>query len=438
MAGILGACVSLAVFLSLWLQDWLLVLPIVLVVTLLAVAMAAHAFFTPFKETLQALSSGVASFKDHDYSVSIAPGRSDELGQLVAAYNDLAKSVREERFGLFQRELLLDTVIQSSAVAVLIAGPHGAIVYHNREAQELLGRAGSSDGAAHVVGGESGMLGKDLIAMAAGRAPDLAEALANGKDGLLSLEVGAEPEIYHLTSRQFALNARIHHLYLIKKMTREIARAEVETWKKVIRVMTHEMNNSLAPIRSLMASAQTITARGTGTEKLLDIYASIGNRASHLQSFIEEYARFARLPKPRPQPVVWEVFVAQIRRLVEFRLVGDLPLEPAAFDPVQMEQVLINLIKNAAESGSPPEEICLRVLQNAREVLIAVEDRGVGMAAEQLQLALLPFYSTKRSGTGLGLPLCREIIEAHGGSFKLFNREGGGMAATCKLPVGKA
>ena len=113
----------------------------------------------------------------------------------------------------------------------------------------------------------------------------------------------------------------------------------------------------------------------------------------------------------------------------------DVPQGAADFDPVQMEQVLINLLKNAAESGSPAGEIRLRVLQNNKEILIAVEDRGSGMNAEQMQLALLPFYSTKRSGTGLGLPLCREIIEAHGGSFNLFNRQGGGLAVTCKLPV---
>ena len=409
--------------------------PLVIAVTLLAVIAAVKMFFAPLNETLQALRSGVASFKDHDYSVSIATRRDDELGQLVAVYNDLARVLREERFGLFQRELLLDTVIQSSAVAVIISADAGAIVYHNREAQELLGRNSSTAGEGTPAGGQKGMLGENLIAVAGLRSRDLAEALEAGKDGLLSLNVDPEPEIYHLTLRHFTLNAHLHHLYLIKKMTREIARAEVDTWKKVIRVMTHEMNNSLAPIRSLMVSAQTITARGIGTEKLQEIYASIGNRASHLQSFIEEYARFARLPKPRPQRVTWVDFVAQIRRLVDFQLVEVLPLEPAIFDPVQMEQVLINLIKNAAESGSPAEEIKLRVLQNSREVLIAVEDRGTGMAPEQLQLALLPFYSTKRTGTGLGLPLCREIIEAHGGTFKLFNREGGGMAATCKLPV---
>lgn len=425
IASILVVCVASSVFLTLYWQSWQLVLPVVVLLCLLAVIAAVKAFFAPIDQILQALRSGVASFKDHDYSVTIASRRDDELGKLVGVYNDLAKALREERFGIFQRELLLDTVIQSSAVAVLIVSQRGAIVYSNREAVELF-RNGAE--------GSLALEGEDLLQVSSRRSATLTEALKQGKDGLFSLPEQDEPEVFHLTCRQFMLNASTHQLFLLKKMTREIARKEVETWKKVIRVITHEMNNSLAPITSLMGSAQKITATGSGTEKLQEIYASIGNRANHLQSFIEEYARFARLPKPRVQPVVWKEFIAQIHRLVDFQLADSLPDDPAEFDPVQMEQVLINLLKNAAESGSPPEAVQLRVLQNSREVLIAVEDRGSGMAAEQMQLALLPFYSTKRSGTGLGLPLCREIIEAHGGTFNLFNREGGGMAATCKLP----
>ena len=162
----------------------------------------------------------------------------------------------------------------------------------------------------------------------------------------------------------------------------------MDTWKKLIRVLTHEMNNSLAPISSLTASAQKITASGNGTEKLDEIYQSIGNRASHLQSFIEQYARFARLPMPRIQSNDWKSFVDTLHRLVDFQLAEDLPEKAADFDPVQMEQVLINLLKNSAESGSSAGETRLRVLQNSKEVLIAVEDRGSGMDVEQMQLAV--------------------------------------------------
>ncbi len=426
LATIFVACMAASVVVTLYVPFWQLLVPAVSLLGLLAVITTVKAFFSPLANILQALCGGVTRFKDHDYSVTIVNTRDDELGLLVRAYNDLAKTLRAERFAIFQRELLLDTVIQSSAVAVLIVNQAGAIVYSNREAADLF--RGPAEG-------KSSLEGADLLQTSSRRSAALSEALRKGEDGLFSMQEQDEAEVFHLTCRQFVLNASSHRLFLLKKLTREIARKEVETWKKVIRVITHELNNSLAPISSLIGSAQKIAATGSGTEMLPEIYASIGNRASHLQTFIEEYARFARLPKPRPQRVAWRPFINQIHRLVEFQLAGDLPADDAEFDPVQLEQVLINLLKNAAESGSPPGEIRLRVLQNTREVLIAVEDRGSGMAQEQMKLALLPFYSTKRGGTGLGLPLCREMIEAHGGTFNLFNREGGGMAATCKLPL---
>ena len=135
------------------------------------------------------------------------------------------------------------------------------------------------------------------------------------------------------------------------------------------------------------------------------------------------------------RPVNWALFIANLKKISDFRLLGEVPDTTINFDPVQMEQVLINLLKNAAESGSPSEEICLRILLSQDTVLIAVEDAGPGLEESEMARVLLPFYSTKRKGSGLGLPLCREIIEAHGGSFRLSNRPQGGLAAICQLPL---
>jgi nitrogen fixation/metabolism regulation signal transduction histidine kinase len=422
LAAIMIATVLASVALAISWQSWALTVPFVVLTGLVAVIATVKAFFRPINETLQALNGGMDRFKDNDYSVTVATRRDDELGHLVSAYNELASTLRAERFGLFQRELLLDTVIQSSAVAVAIVNHNGVVVYSNREARQLLGSG-------------SAIEGTRLSELCEQRSDQLAESVARRKDGLFTLQEDAESEVYHLTMREFNINAQNHGLYLFKRLTREIARKEVETWKKVIRLITHELNNSLAPISSLISSARTISETGNGGEKLDDIYEAIGNRASHLHAFIEQYARFARLPSPRIKNVEWQDFIGQLKRLVNFRLEGDLPDTPVRFDPVQMEQVLINLLKNASESGSADDKIQLRILQNREEALLAVEDRGSGMAAEQLQLAILPFFSTKRRGTGLGLPLCREIVEAHGGKFQLFNREGGGMTAVCKLPA---
>lgn len=421
LSAIMIITVVVSVALALRWESWPLVIPVVILLALAAAIAAVKSFFRPIDEIMQAINSGMARFRDHDYSVTIAHRRDDELGALTAAYNDLASTLREERFGLFQRELLLDTVIQSSAVAVTIVDHQGAIIFSNREACELLGEGKPIEGSR-------------LVELCRKRSDQLADSVEGESEGLFTLTEEGENEVYHLTSRRFKINAQNHGLFLFKRLTREIARKEVETWKKAIRLITHELNNSLAPITSLTSSAMKISTTGTGSEKLKDIYESIGNRATHLQSFIEQYARFARLPNPRIQPVAWPDFIDQLKRLVDFNLAEELPPDPAHFDPVQVEQVLINLLKNAAESGSAPEDIHLRILQNHEEVLIAVEDRGSGMESEQLELALLPFFSTKPRGSGLGLPLCREIVEAHGGKFQMFNREQGGMTAICKIP----
>ena len=146
----------------------------------------------------------------------------------------------------------------------------------------------------------------------------LADAVESRNDGLLQLHPDETAEIFHLTCRQFNLNGNIHRLYLFKRLTRELARREVETWKKVIRLITHELNNSLAPLQSLNESARKIRDRGKGEGQLQDIYESMGRRMAHLQDFIEQYAKFARLPSPKPREVNWMDFIGQLAQLVPF------------------------------------------------------------------------------------------------------------------------
>lgn len=421
LAAVIASNVA-AVSAALYFKYWGLAVTVSLIVTVTVTVIVVRGYFSPIEEILQALRSGVASFKDHDYSVSIARTRDDELGELVTVYNGLAATLRDERFSLFQRELLLDTVIQNSSVAVVIVNLRDIIVFSNRVARDMFRLTVSLEG-------------HHLQPLCETRSLAMAEQTRQQRDGLFTMEAEDENEVYHLTCRRFNLNGQIHQLFLYKQLTREIARQEVETWKKVIRVISHELNNSLAPISSLSNSARLILNKGGDLERLNEIFSSISSRSSHLHEFIEQYARFARLPKPRVRSVAWGSFITDLKKFCDFRLLGELPETPINFDPVQMEQVLINLLKNAAESGSPSEDVCLRILCSEEAVLVAVEDRGPGMEENELAQALLPFYSTKRKGSGLGLPLCREIVEAHGGNFRLSNRPQGGLAAICQLPL---
>lgn len=377
--------------------------------------------FAPMRALFRALAGTVTSYRDGDFGFGLSWETRDELGELVAAHNALGDALREQRLALVQRELLLDTMVQHTPVAMLLLDPHRRIVYANLAARKLLGEGRRLEGRAF----------DDLLA----RAPEaLREAMARGGDGMFSVGDEDNEDIYHLARRGFRLNGRPHELVLLRQLTAELRRQEVQTWKKVIRVISHELNNSLAPIASLAHSGAELLRRGQH-ERLPNALTTIEERARHLEGFIRDYARFAKLPAPRLEPVEWSRFLAQLRTQVPFAYDG--PAEPgvARFDAAQVEQCLLNLLKNAHESGSPPEQVTLALRRLPEAWRVDVLDRGSGMNEAVLANALLPFYSTKRHGTGLGLALAREITEAHGGRIALLNRDGGGLCVSLTLPA---
>jgi nitrogen fixation/metabolism regulation signal transduction histidine kinase len=381
-----------------------------------------------WSQVVRAVRDGVLSLRDHDFSVSIAPVPSDELRELVTAYNSLGDLLRRERLDLYQRELLLDTVIQTTPLVMVLTNAAGRIVYSNIAARQLF----------H--GGRK-LEGLDFPALLDSSPAPLREALSASGDTLFTMEQDGEPQVYHLSQRGFLLNAQAHRLLLLKQLTRELAAQEVAIWKKVIRVIAHELNNSLAPVSSLVHSGRLLVRELPGPlnepNQLERVFATIGERTAHLTSFIDAYARFAKLPRPRPQPVNWAEFLDHLGRMTQFRIEGSLPQSPGSLDAAQMEQVMINLLKNAAESGSAPEDIAVSVREERDGFEIEVADRGSGLSESTLRDALLPFYSTKPTGTGLGLTLCREIIEAHGGRLSIANRPGGGALVTMWIPSGR-
>lgn len=381
---------------------------------------AANVLMRPVRRQLLALRDGVSGLKDGDFSTGIASQRADEVGELVRVYNDLGDVLRRERQSLFQRELLLDTVIQTTPLALVLANRNDRVVYSNSAARQLF-FAGKP------------LNGHGLLDVLTGSDAGFRKAVQARRDGLFSIDGEDEPRTYHLSCRRFELNGQAHWLYLFKHLTHELSRQEVATWKKVIRVISHELNNSLAPISSLAHSGGLVLQK-PDQSRLAEIFDTIEERARHLKQFIEGYARFARLPVPRLESVDLPAFLQRLGQTVEFAL------EPADVrgqcdvDPAQFEQVMINLLKNAHESGSAPEDVELTVRSNEGFWRFEVRDRGSGMSENVLKSALLPFYSTKQSGTGLGLPLCREIVEAHGGRLSLANRRGGGLRVTITLP----
>ncbi|MEM1261464.1 MAG: ATP-binding protein [Pseudomonadota bacterium] len=422
-----GIVFTLATLAAAWLAQrvtpWWLAWLLSLIVGLAVIAFALDTWWRRAVTVIDAVASGADSLRDADFSVTIARPRGAELAALVASHNRLGEALRTERQTLYQRELMLDTVIQATDIALVLCNSADRIVYSNAAARQLLNRG-------RPVNGE------ELTDLLSELPTAFRTALDAGGQGLFTVD-GDEPQTYHVSQSEFMLNAQRHQLTLLKQLTQELNRQEVATWKKVIRLISHELNNSLAPISSLAHSGRKLIEKHQSDPQLDGLFATIGERAKHLQRFIEGYARFARLPTPRLSEIEWVEFLATLQATVPFEIEYPLPSEPASVDPVQFEQVMINLLKNAHESGSTPETIVVAVRQRPASVLVTVRDSGGGLTDDVLQHALLPFYSTKKTGTGLGLPLCREIIEAHGGRLSLANVEDG-LEVRIVLPIGRS
>ena len=409
--------------LSSWLEDAALALVVSLIILLPLLAWAIKRALGPQLSLFRSLAGTVNSYRDADYSFGINCQSEDELVELVRAHNALGDTLREQRLDLVQRELLLDTMLQNTPVAMLLFDLADRVIYANLSARRLLNDGRRIEG-----------MSLQQLLESAPRA--LAEAMDRGGDGLFTVATadGEDEDIYHLSRRGFRLNGRRHELVLLRHLTSELRRQEVQTWKKVIRVISHELNNSLAPVASLAHSGAELLKRGQ-PERLGPVLTTIEERARHLERFIQGYARFAKLPTPRLDRVSCAELVERLRGEAVFVLDGEVPDAVLRIDSAQIEQALLNLLKNAMESGGEVEEIRLRVRQVPGWMRIEVLDRGSGMSSQVLANALLPFYSTKRDGTGLGLALAREIAEAHGGRLMLRNRDGGGLGVAMSLPA---
>lgn len=427
---LLALAVATPLLLSHWLHDDILVALISAMLVLPLAAWVLHRALQPLRSLLRALAGSVHTYRDGEYNFGVHWRGDDEPGELVAAHAELGEVLREQRQSLVQRELLLDTMVQHTPVAMLLVAPGGdgrrRVAFANIAARKLLNSGWKMEG--HHF--------DELLERAP---PPLREALARGGDSLFTISAeeqpgGGEEQVYHLARRQFLLNGRRHELLLLRLLTNELHRQEVQTWKKVIRIISHELNNSLAPVASLAHSGTELLHRQR-YERLEEVFATIEERARHLDGFIRGYAQFAKLPQPQLQQVDWRNFLAGLRHQIAFTPEVPEDAGPGYIDPAQLEQALLNLLKNAHESGSPGGAVALRLARLHTVLRIEVLDRGPGMSEAVLQNALVPFYSTKRHGTGLGLALAREIVEAHGGRLSLHNRDDGGLCVTLQLPL---
>lgn len=363
------------------------------------------------------LGNALRAARDGDLGLRLVVRGDHEIAELKRLYNELADAVRTETYDVRNKEILLDTILQRTPVAVVLIDGGDRVIYSNGAARELLAAGGRLDG-------------RLFNEIAANVEPALRELLAAPGDALFN----AADETFHVSQRLFRIHAQEHRLILLERLTPELRRQEVSVWKRAIRLINHEINNSVAPISSLFHSARRAQEMPEHRHRLDEIYGLIEERLGYLREFLEGYAQFARLPEPHKSRTRWSEVFEGARALYPFRVEGDAELE-ANIDRTQLQQVVINLVKNAHESGSAAGEVVVSIQRAGADCVLRVFDRGPGMSEEVMRQALVPFYTTKAGGTGLGLALCNEIVEAHGGRMRVAARDGGGTVVTCWLPL---
>lgn len=383
----------------------------------LLIILVLHWALKPLLQEVEALNLHAQNLQDGSFNVDANRHLLRELKPLAEVLQQMSAQLRQERATLYQRELLLDTVLQSSPSAMVLTDQSGRVLMSNPAARVLLHQGRKFEG----------LLFSEMTA----ELPELALAIENGQQGLLHL--GEPASIWHLSVSFFSLNQKSHQLYLLKPMTREIHREEVKAWKKLLRVIGHELNNTLAPLSSLAYSGKLV-ATELQHKQLQQIFQTISERQQHLNQFLQSYIQFAKLPTPALAPVHWARLINQLQDQYEFELEGDLPKRVWQADSLQLSQLLLNLLKNAHESGSRPECIQLSFTELPDQLLVHIQDAGGGMTSEALAHAMVPFYTSKENGSGIGLTLCRDIAEAHGGSLSLQN-QGAGLLVSLILPA---
>ena len=416
---------------------------LLVLVSLCLCALAVKVCTAPINKQLEALKIGLLNFKDGEFSSTLACKTSDEFKTLFQLYNDTAETLRREKQWLYQRELMLDKVLHSSPDVLLLVNDQMHVVLSNRQACEFFhpttrvedtgseenGAGTNKLGASKLAASSSGtrsLEGYTLGTLLNNKPDTLKDVLLENREGLFTLPQGASGiQTWHMSTGTFLLNNQTHRLYILKQMTRELNRQEVSVWKKVIRVISHELNNSLGPISSLLHSGQ-IVGQQNGDARLVRVFHTIEERIAHLNQFVQGYGRFAKLPPPVLATIDWDKITAQLSNQCDFKLTMQEAVEVKA-DAVQLEQLLINLLKNAHESGGDPQDVELVIKQTASQVIIEVLDSGKGMTDSVMTNALVPFYSTKANGSGLGLALCREITDAHNGHLVIQNRKDKGL-----------
>src|SRR5438477_8640672 len=372
---------------------------------------------------LQTLSMLLAAVREVDYSIRARGAREGTaVGEVLLEVNSLGETLRQQRLGAFEATALLRTIMSEIDVAIFTFEPVRRLRLINRAGETLLGRPMDK------------LLGKTAQELG------LHACFHADNDEPLTLSFPGGSGRWGIGRSTFREQGLPHDLLVLTDLSRTLREEERRAWQRLVRVLGHEMNNSLAPIKSLAASLESLLRRDPPPADWKDDARtglnSIASRADSLSRFLQAYTRLTKLPPPQKQDVDLAELMQRVVDLeprLNVKIMAG-PKRKIHVDAAQIEQLLINLVRNAVDAALETHgNVAIGWREKEDSVEIFVQDEGPGIM--NTANLFVPFFTTKPEGSGIGLPLSRQIAEAHGGSLVLMNRRSGkGAEALLQLP----
>ena len=396
------------------------------VVVLIAIAWIGFAYTLRHKVRfpLQTVSNLLSAIREGDFSMRVRGARHDDaLGEVIAEVNTLGETLRTQRLGAQEASALLRSVMSEIEVAVFTFDTDQRLRLVNRAGERLLARSAEQ------------LLGRTATELG------LADCLQGEATRTMQITLPGGLGRWGMRRSTFRQGGLPHHLVVLTDLSRALRDEERQAWQRLVRVLGHELNNSLAPIKSIAQSLEASITREERADDWEDDLRRglevISGRAESLTRFMEAYALLARLPAPKRQPIEVAAWVRRVASL-ETRMQLSLQAGPEVHikaDPDQLDQLLINLLRNAVDAATETGgRVEIGWKKAGGYVEIHIEDEGPGLP--DTANLFVPFFTTKPKGSGIGLVLSRQIAEAHGGILTLQNRPNKmGCEARLRLPI---